>query len=418
MIQTQAHAYIAWLMKMGLGESWAVFIKTVSLLIILIFLSIAINWIAKFLIVLIEKFILRRSRVIWDDFFLEKKVFHRLSHLAPALLIYLSNYTVFGEYNWLCVFVEKASYIYMLLAVTLALEAMINALHASYNTLPISRTRPIKGYIQGVKIFVFVTMSLLVISVVFRIDMKGIFTALGALTAVLILVFKDTILGFVASIQIAANEMVKPGDWIELPARGVDGTVMDISVNTVKVQNFDKTILTIPTYAMVSETFQNWKGMEESGGRRIKRHINIDMKTVRFCTPEMIEKFKKIELIRELVEKKEKEFNEYSRKHGIDYTVIANGYRMTNLGIFRAYVTSYLKNHPRIHPDMTFLVRHRQPTEFGLPLELYVFSRDQQWADYENLQADIFDHLLAVINEFDLRVYQHPTGEDFRKIVH
>ena len=241
-------------------------------------------------------------------------------------------------------------------------------------------------------------------------------TGLGAMAAVLILVFKDTILGFVASIQLSANKMVNVGDWISMPKYNADGTVIDISLNTVKVQNWDKTIATIPTYALVSESFNNWKGMEESGGRRIKRSINIDMKSVDFLNKDQIDKFRKYHVLKDYITSKEKEISDYNKSLKLDEDTITNGRKMTNLGTFRKYLENYLHNHPKIHQDMTFLVRHLQPTEKGLPIEIYVFSNDQAWANYESIQADIFDHILAIIPEFGLRVFQNPTGDDFQKL--
>jgi miniconductance mechanosensitive channel len=236
------------------------------------------------------------------------------------------------------------------------------------------------------------------------------------MAAVLILVFRDTILGFVASIQLSANNMVKPGDWIEMPSHNADGTVLDISLNTVKVQNWDKTIATVPTYALVSESFRNWKGMEESGGRRIKRSINIDMNSVCFVDDKMAERFKKIQVLKDYVVNREEEIKKYNEENKIDGSVVVNGRRMTNLGTFRKYVEEYLLQHPKIHNDMTFLVRQLQPDERGLPIEIYVFSNDQAWANYEAIQADIFDHILAVIPQFDLRVFQSPSGRDFQNL--
>jgi len=253
---------------------------------------------------------------------------------------------------------------------------------------------------------------MILISILFDQKLSGLFLGLGTFAAVLMLVFKDTILGFVASIQVSMNNMVNPGDWISMPGRDADGVVLEINLNTVKVQNWDKTISTIPTYALVSESFQNWKGMEESGGRRIKRSINIDMTSVKFCSPEMIEKFNKIQLLQEYIRTKQKEINEFNEKLKVDPSVLVNGRRMTNLGTFRKYIEEYLKIHPLIHEQMTFLVRQLQPNEKGIPMEIYVFSKDQEWANYEAIQADIFDHILAVLPEFDLRVFQNPTGQD------
>lgn len=239
-------------------------------------------------------------------------------------------------------------------------------------------------------------------------------TGLGAIAAILLLVFKDTILGLVASIQLSANNMLKPGDWIEMKKYNADGTVIDISLNTVKVQNWDKTITTIPTYALVSESFNNWRGMEESDGRRIKRSINIDMKSVRFCDNELLEKFERFMLIRDYVIGKQKEISEFNKKLSVADDDTFNARRQTNLGVFRKYLEGYLHNHPMINDDMTFLVRHLQPSEKGLPIEIYVFSKDQRWANYEAIQADIFDHILAVLPEFELRVFQNPSGSDIQ----
>jgi miniconductance mechanosensitive channel len=228
------------------------------------------------------------------------------------------------------------------------------------------------------------------------------------------LVFKDTILGFVASVQLLRNDMVRRGDWIEVPKFGADGDVIDITVATVKVQNWDKTISMVPTYALISESFKNWRGMSESGGRRIKRAIHIDMNSIELCTPKMLDRFERMELITDYVRERRKEIDEHNRKHGVDSNEHVNGRHMTNVGTFRAYVVAYLKQNPKVRQDMTFIVRQLPPEATGLPIEIYVFSSDQVWANYEAIQADIFDHLLAVLPEFGLRVYQYPGGADLR----
>jgi miniconductance mechanosensitive channel len=230
------------------------------------------------------------------------------------------------------------------------------------------------------------------------------------------LVFKDTILGFVASIQLSGTDMVRIGDWIEMPSHGADGDVIDISIHCVRVQNWDKTIATIPTYALVSNAFKNWRGMSESGGRRIKRAINIDMNSIRFVTDKELESMSSISLITDYVQGKQKEIEEYNQEHNVDTSVLINGRRQTNIGIFRAYIISYLRHHPKINQNMTFLVRQLKPTEHGLPIEIYVFSSDKVWANYEAIQADIFDHLLAALPVFDLRIFQVPSGYDFRNL--
>jgi miniconductance mechanosensitive channel len=268
-----------------------------------------------------------------------------------------------------------------------------------------------------VKIIFYAAAVIMIISIFSGKAPSLLLGGLGAMAAVLILVFKDTILGFVASIQLSANKMVNVGDWISMPKYNADGDVIDISLNTVKVQNWDKTIATIPTYALVSESFNNWKGMEESGGRRIKRSINIDMNSVGFLDAEQIEKFRKYYLLKDYINRKEKEISEFNKSLKLEGDQVTNGRKMTNLGTFRKYLEEYLKQHPKIHQDMTFLVRHLQPSDKGLPIEIYVFSNDQAWANYEAIQADIFDHILAIIPEFGLRVFQNPTGSDFRRLV-
>jgi miniconductance mechanosensitive channel len=235
---------------------------------------------------------------------------------------------------------------------------------------------------------------------------------LGAFTAVIMLIFKDSILGFVAGIQLTRNDMVRIGDWIEMPKYNADGDVIDVSLNTVKVQNWDKTIATIPTYVLMTDSFRNWRGMADSGGRRIKRALYIDMNSIKFCTEQMLDRFARFEFIRDYIDRKRKEVADYNVENHVDDSQLVNGRRLTNVGTFRAYVEAYLRNHPKVHQDMTFLIRQLAPTEHGLPLEIYVFSNDQVWANYEAIQSDIFDHVLAVVPQFDLRVFQTPSGMD------
>ena len=313
-------------------------------------------------------------------------------------------------------FLENLTQTYMVLVVLLVIDAVLNALLEIYQTLPVSKGRNIKGIVQVFKIIFYFIGILVIITIFTEKDMGGLLTGLGAMAAVLMLVFRDTILGLVASVQLSANKMVSIGDWIAMPKYGADGDVIDINLTSVKVQNWDKTIASIPTYALVTDSFNNWKGMEDSGGRRIKRSLNIDMSSVSFLSREQIDKFRSYNLLKDYIETKEKEIEEYNKAQKVDDTVVTNGRRMTNLGTFRAYLENYLHKHPMIHQEMTFLVRHLQPTEKGLPVEIYVFSKDQAWARYEGIQADIFDHILAILPEFGLRVFQNPTGSDFSKL--
>ena len=266
------------------------------------------------------------------------------------------------------------------------------------------------------KIFIFGMAAILMIAYLFKQNPWDLVIGLGTMAAVILLIFKDTILGFVASIQLSANNMVKLGDWITVPKHNADGTVIDITLNTVKVQNWDKTIATIPTYALVSESFNNWKGMEESGGRRIKRAVAVDMGSIRFCDSEMLSRFEKFDLIRDYVIQKENELREYNKGKNLSDEDYISGRHQTNVGIFRKYLEVYLHQHPMINLDMTFLVRQLSPSGKGLPIEIYVFSKDKAWANYEAIQADIFDHIFAVIPEFELKVFQEPTGADIAKI--
>ena len=403
--------------RIGFTEGLTVFVRTFIVLVIIVGLAILADFATRRLVVAGIRKIASRTRTRLDDILVTNRVFHRIVHIVPALIIYLSADFVFVNYPNLTLWVERASQVYLVLMVVLALDAFLNALHEIYLSLPISEGKHIKGFVQVVKILIYFIGVILTISILIHKSPTKLLAGLGAMAAVLILVFRDTILGFVASIQLSANKMVKPGDWIEMPSHNADGTVEDITLNTVKVRNWDKTIATVPTYALVSESFTNWKGMEESGGRRIKRSINIDMNSVRFVDEDLLKKLKKISLLKGYIETREAEIRKFNEERQIDDSVLVNGRRMTNLGTFRKYVEEYLHNHPKIHDEMTFLVRHLQPTERGLPIEIYVFSNDQAWANYEAIQADIFDHILAIIPEFGLKVFQNPTGSDFSKIV-
>ena len=276
---------------------------------------------------------------------------------------------------------------------------------------------PIKGFIQVFKLIIYFVGGIFIISILLNKTPVYLFSSLAALTAVLMFIFKDAILGFVAGIQLTANRMVANGDWIEMPKYGADGDIIEIALTTVKVQNWDKTITTIPTYALITESFKNWRGMSESGGRRIKRSISIDMNTIQFCTEEMLGRFSKIQYITSYIEKNKIEVQKHNTLEQVDHSSLVNGRRMTNIGTFRAYVEAYLKNHPKINQEMTFLIRQLAPAENGLPIEIYVFSKDIAWANYESIQANIFDHIMAVVPEFDLRVFQDPTGRDFNKLI-
>ena len=306
-------------------------------------------------------------------------------------------------------FVQEAIEVYVIFVIAFVLDAVISSINDLYNTFEISKSKPIKGLMQVLKILLYIVAGLLIIATLIGQNLGNLILGLGTLSAVLMLIFRDPILGFVGGIQLTLNDMVRIGDWISMPKYGADGDVLEITLTTVKVQNWDKTITTIPTYSMVSDYFTNWRGMSESGGRRIKRHVSIDMNSVKFCTPEMLERFKKYQLITNYITDKEKDIEQYNIENKIDTSTLVNGRRQTNLGVFRAYLRIYFEKHPRVNQDMTLIVRQLQPTELGIPIEIYVFSRNKEWVAYEALQSDIFDHILSVIPKFDLHVFQAPS---------
>lgn len=375
------------------------------------------NYLTRRVVLRIVRAVIDRSKAQWDDALVEHKVFHRLAHLAPALVFYVAAPLLFpseSEETYQHV-VERLANAWMYIAGARTIGALLDAFVAIGMRKPATKGKPLRSYAQVVKLMMWLTIIILVIATLIDRSPWGLLTGLGAMTAILLLVFKDTILGFVASIQIAGYDMVRTGDWIEMPKFGADGDVVDISLNTIKVQNWDKTITTIPTYAMVTESFRNWRGMQESGGRRIKRAIAIDMNSVRFLKKEDIERLHSVRTIRDYMNRKEEEVAKWNQENDASEGSAADARHLTNVGTFRAYLEYYLKRNPQIRQDMTFLVRQLAPTPQGLPMEIYVFCADQRWAHYESIMADIFDHVLAVLPEFDLRVFQEPSGADFQE---
>lgn len=405
-----------WFSSVGFEEEYATLLASSFSFVLVLILAIIVYQILNRVIIRNLKKLADKTKIKWDNVFFDFKVFKWLSHIFPAIIIYSGTATSLEAFPGAIIFFQRAASLYMIVAAILVIESVINSLHQIYNLMSVSRNRSIKGYVQVVKIFLYVLGTGIVLSILLQKDLTTFFAGLGAMAAVLMLVFKDSILGLVAGVQLSANDMVRLGDWVQMDSRKADGAVIDISLNTVKIQNWDKTISTIPTYALVSESFTNWRGMEESGGRRIKRCVHIDMSSIHFLSKQEIEKLKKIQIIKGYLEQKELEIEMYNAEHGIDGSLPVNGRHLTNLGTFRKYVEEFLKRHPKISKDMTFLVRHLQPDEKGIPIEIYVFCNDIRWAYYEEVQADIFDHILAIIPHFDLRIFQNPTGEDIGRL--
>lgn len=400
----------------GLSYSFSSFLSTIALVVIVILFSWISNLIAKAIILKIVTRIVKKTTNTWDDIFLEQKVFTRLSHFAPSLVIwFMASWALKSYPSWLIV-IHKLTYIYMVFIGMVVINSFIEAWHEIYKTLPISRHRHIKGYVQLLKIFIVFITVLVIISVVFKKDISTLMAGFGAMAAVLILVFRDTLLGLVASIQLSADKMLKIGDWISIPRREVDGIVIDITLTTVKVQNFDKTIITVPTYSLVNDSFQNWKGMEQAGIRQIKRSIFIDISSIRFLDKELKERLSMVPELKEFIELPEKQINLSGK--GINYleTPFFNSAQMTNLGIFRFYAETYLRQHPQVDSTQTIIIRHRPFEGNGLPLQLYLFTKNNQFTPFENMQSGIFEHLLAILNEFGLKVFQQPSGDNLQTI--
>ena len=353
----------------------------------------------------------------WDDILLDTAVLRRVALFAPAIVVLAGVPQIPSLASGWVEFIEPISGALLILFIVLALSALITAAANLYATLPIAADHPIKVYVQIARIALFVVGGVVLVARLADQSPFFFLSGIGALMAVILLIFRDTILSFVASLQLTSNDMVRVGDWIEMPQFNADGDVIEVALHTVKVQNWDKAITTIPTHKLISESFKNWRGMSESGGRRVKRSIHIDMLSVRFLTDQEIEWFRSFAPLHEYMDSKLEELDAHAADHVVEPGMTSDPRRLTNIGTLRAYIVSYLKQHPDLDTEgMTFLVRQLKPGSQGLPIEIYVFSSDTRWSAYEDIQADIFDHILAMIPEFGLRVFQAPSGADVRVI--
>ncbi|MFU0827629.1 MAG: Miniconductance mechanosensitive channel [Lachnoclostridium sp.] len=394
----------------GMNPSCAFYLSGAIMIMILAIFCIVINLISVKIILKFLALHIENTKNRWDNIMLKRRVFHRLVLILPGIVAY--NFAqAFLNYE---VIMKRISVTYISVIAIMVLDAVLDSINEIYQLYPVSKVRPMKGLIQIVKIIIYIVSGIIIVANLMGQSPIGFLGGIGALTAIFSLVFKDSILGFVAGIQLTSNNMLRIGDWIEMERYGADGEVVEITLNTVKVQNSDHTIVTIPAYALVSDSFKNWRGMIESGGRRIKRAVYIDTTSIGFCTEEMLEKFKQIRYLRDYILRKEEEMKKYKEEHGTENDLPINGMYLTNIGAFRAYISNYIENCPGIHKGMSRIVRHLPPGEFGLPLEIYAYTRYTDWASYENLQADIFDHILSVASEFGLRIFQNPTGQDLR----
>ncbi|MGD9899910.1 MAG: mechanosensitive ion channel family protein [Calditrichaceae bacterium] len=377
---------------------------------VLCFISYLI--VARILLRFAER-IIRKTKTQLDDVLLESNILKKISYIVPILVVYNLAF-LFPKLSGIIV---RVSQVLLIWVFVISITAFLSVLNRYYENLPTARERPIKGYIQITNIFIYIIAIIFIIGLLSGQSPWTILGGVGALTAVILLIFRDTILSFVASLQISSYDLVHIGDWIEMPKYGADGDVIDIALHTVKIQNWDKTITVIPTHKLVEDSFKNWRGMMQAGGRRIKRAVHIDLNTIKFCDEEMISRFEEFQLITDYIIKKKQELTEYNKKYHIENERLVNGRRMTNIGTFRAYIEAYIKRHPKINQEMTNMVRQLPPGPTGLPIEIYVFTNDIVWQNYEAIQADIFDHILAVVPQFDLQIYQNPSGRDISGIV-
>ena len=384
---------------------------SISILAILLFISILAYFITEKIILNFLTRMFRKTNTNLDDILLNRKVFNRLAYLIPALLLYNFSHTV-PNFEPL---IQKVSLALIAISALFVINAFLNALNDMYETTKYSKRLHIKSYVQITKLIINLFCFIVIIAILIGKNPTWLLSGLGAMTAVILLIFKDTILSLVASIQINSNDLFKVGDWLEAPQFAADGDVIDIALHTVKIQNWDKTISIIPTHKLIDSAFRNWRGMAESGGRRIKRSLVVDINSIKLCDSSMLDQYSTIKLLNKYIKTKQVEIKEYNKNINLENPI--NGRQLTNIGTFRAYIKAYLENNQNIHSKMTFLVRQLEPTKEGLPIQIYVFSNDTDWIKYEEIQADIFDHLLAVAPKFGLKIFQNPSGNDLNNLI-
>ena len=394
-MKTINHKLMEWLQQLGVSEEIQPVLQGIIVIVAILLITYVLDIICRKGIIPMVKKITARTQTTWDDYLLDDKLLNNLCHLMPPIVIYALIPLAFSQTSPLLAFIMKACWIYIIVMVVRVICTFLSSLYMISNEHEKLKARSMKGFYQMLKLIVVSIGTIIIISELINKDPYMILTGLGAGTAILMLVFQDTIKGLVAGVQLTANDMLRPGDWITMPKYGADGDVIEVSLTTVKVRNWDKTIITVPPYALVNDSFQNWRGMFDIGGRRVKRSINIDMHTVRFCTAEELANFK-----------------QQPWMEGFEET----GKEEVNLYIFRHYVMYYLTHHPKVNQELIMTVRQLQPTAQGIPIELYFFSGNTAWLRYEHLQAEVFDHVLAILHMFDLKVFQSPTGLDLKTL--
>lgn len=406
-----------WLGDMELSNQWIDLGRTGILLVAVTIFILLLWWLTRKVLINTLHILVNKSKTKWDDYLVKYKFFAAIANLLPLLFMDHFIYTVFYSYPRINVFLTKLTDLAIVIVIMIGVLRFLSAASEVLSTKEKLKDKPIHSYFQLSKILAGGFMVILGMSILTGKSPLYFLTGLGAATAILLLIFKDTILGFVGSIQLAANDMVRIGDWITMEKYGADGDVVEINLATVKVQNFDKTITTIPTYSFISDSFKNWRGMEMSDGRRIKRAINIEINSIKFADSKLLAELKKVDLLSGFIEEKEDELAAFNAKNIKEHNVLINGRRQTNIGLYRRYITHFLEENEVINQDMTLMVRQLAPTELGVPIEIYCFSKDKAWEVYEEIVADIFDHLFATTEYFDLTVFERPTGKTFTKAI-
>jgi len=408
------HFLYDYLISVGFTESSAKYMNMISLLIVLLIILFIVDFTSRKLLRSVFSRLASRSKTNFDDILVTNKVPRNIAHIIPLLIALEFVPIIFSDFLYAENIVEKMLQVYGIVLTLWIVRSILHSLKDYFKTLPTLKDKPIDSYIQVFMIFAWVAGIMGAFAIVTDTSVWKFITALGAASAIIILIFKDTILGFVASIQVSINDMVRIGDWITFEKYGADGDVIEINLATVKVQNFDKTITTIPTYALISDSFKNWRGMTNSQGRRIKRSLNIKIDSIKYLSEQEVDQLKDIQLISKYLASSQEKIKSFNTEHEIDKKILLNGRNLTNIGVFRKYAETYINNHSGINKDMTIMVRQLAPTTQGVPIEIYAFSADKRWKNYEYIMADIFDHFLAAIRYFDLEIFELPNSSSFR----
>ncbi|AUC23239.1 mechanosensitive ion channel protein MscS [Polaribacter sejongensis] len=407
------HLLYDYLVNTGIPETYAAYINMFALLLTVSVLTFLIDYIIRKILVQLFSQFASKSKTNFDDILVKNKVPRNIAHIVPLIFALECVPFVFFDFQYIENIIQKSLEVFTIVLVLWIVRSFLNSLKDYFKTLPNLKDKPIDSYIQVFMIFAWAIGILSAFAIITGIEFIKFITTIGAASAVIILIFKDTILGFVASIQVSINDMVRIGDWITFEKYGADGDVIEINLSTVKVQNFDKTITTIPTYALISDSFKNWRGMTNSGGRRIKRSLNINLESIHYLSTQEVEDFKKIQSISTYLETRQADIDAYNEKNNINKELLLNGRNLTNIGVFRKYIETYIENHSGTNKDMMIMVRQMPPDTQGIPIEIYAFSSDKRWKNYEYIMSDIFDHVIAAVPYFNLEIFELPSNSSF-----